>query len=133
MPKRALPLVLLALLAGCGERDRLTFPSNEPGGDDEGPLTTIEVPSVDSFLTEGDPFIVSGRTVDLNGVDTVYFEVFGTGQAFLPLPGGGADTVTFGIPIPGIGLSGTTVIVRVRGVDELGNQGLTAIRQLSIE
>jgi hypothetical protein len=133
MPKRALPLVLLALLAGCDERERLTFPSNEPGGDDEGPLTTIEVPSVDSFLTEGDPFIVSGRTVDPNGVDTVYFEVFGTGQAFLPLPGGGADTVTFGLPIPSIGLSGTTVIVRVRGVDELGNQGLAAIRQLSIE
>jgi len=133
MPNRAIQLGLLALLAGCDERDRLTFPSNEPGGDDEGPVTTIHTPSVDSFLTEGDPFIVAGRTVDPNGVDTVYFEVFGTGQAFLPFHGGGDDTVDFGLPIPTIGLSGSTVVVRVRGVDLAGNQGLTAIRQLTIE
>ena len=133
MPKRAVPPILLALLLGCGERDRLTFPSNEPGGDEDGPVTTIESPASDSTLTEGDFFVVGGRAVDPNGVDTLYFEVFGTGQAFLPFPGGGEDTVSFGIPISTIGLGGTTVIVRVRGVDVLGNPGFATSRQLSIQ
>jgi hypothetical protein len=133
MPKYPFPPLLLALLLGCGERERLTFPSNEPGGDEEGPVTTIDVPSVDSTLTEGDFFVLGGRSVDPNGVDTVYFEVVGTGQAFLPLSGGGEDTVAFGIPIPTIGLSGTTVLVRVRAVDVLGNPGAATGRQLQIE
>jgi hypothetical protein len=133
MPKSAVLPLLLALLLGCGERDRLTFPSNEPGGDEDGPVTTIETPSADSTLTEGDFFVVGGRAADPNGVDTLYFEVFGTGQAFLPFPAGGEDTVSFGIPISTIGLSGTTVIVRVRAVDVLGNPGLATSRQLSIE
>ena len=133
MPKQANALLLLALLTGCDERERLTFPSNEPGDDDVGPVTRIEVPSVDSFLTEGDPFIVAGRTVDTSGVDTVYFEIVGSGQAFLPVSGEGQDTVAFGLPISTIGRSGTNLFVRVRGVDLLGNQGLTAVRQISIE
>ncbi|HYC33625.1 MAG TPA: hypothetical protein VEB59_15150 [Gemmatimonadales bacterium] len=133
MPNRALTVVLFALLLGCDERERLTFPTDEPGSDEEGPITTIEVPSIDSMLTEGDPFVAGGRAVDPAGIDTVYFEVFGTGQAFLPQPGGGAETVSFGLPIPTIGLSGTTVIVRVRAVDRLGNQGTAAVRLISIE
>ena len=133
MPKLACCTALLVVFAaGCGERERLTFPSDEPG-DTEGPVTTILNPSVDSVLTEGDPFIVGGRSVDPNGVDTVYFEVIGTGQAFLPFHGQGEDTVNFGLPIPTIGLSGRNVLVRVRAVDLLGNQGLTAVRQLTIE
>lgn len=133
MPKTRFAVLLLALLAGCEERERLTFPSTDPGNDEEGPVTTIDVPSVDTVLTEGDPFIVGGRTVDPNGVDTVYFEMVGSGQAFLPVVGNGQDTVSFGLPVPTIGRSGSTIVVRVRGVDVLGNQGLTAIRQLAIE
>ena len=133
MPNSAVSPVLLALLLGCGERDRLTFPSNEPGGDEEGPVTTIETPASDSTLTEGDFFVLGGRAVDPNGVDTLYFEVFGTGQDFLPFPAGGEDTVSFGVPISTVGLSGTTVIVRVRAVDVLGNPGLATSRQLAIE
>ena len=133
MPNRALTLALFALLLGCDERERLTFPSDEPGTDEEGPVVSIDVPSIDSVLTEGDPFVAGGRAVDPAGIDTVYFEVFGTGQAFLPQPGEGADTVSFGLPIPTIGLSGTTVIVRVRAVDRLGNQGSAVVRQLLIE
>jgi hypothetical protein len=133
MPKPVRPLILFALLSGCGERDRLTFPSNQPGGDDEGPVSTIDVPSIDSTLTEGDFFVLGGRVVDPNGVDTVYIDAAGTGQAFLPIVGEGEDTVSIGIPIPTVGLSGTTVVVRIRGVDLLGNQGLTVRRQLLIE
>jgi|SRR3712207_2483324 len=132
MPKRALLLVVFALTAGCDERERLTFPTDEPS-EDVGPVTTILTPSVDSFLTEGDAFVLDGRSVDPDGIDTVYFEVFGTGQSFLPFPGGGDDTVSSGLPIPTINLSGTTVIVRVRAVDLFGNQGLAAVRQLTIE
>lgn len=133
MPRHALLLVAVALVLGCDERERLTFPSGEPPDDEVGPVTTITSPSVDSFLTEGDAFILEGRTVDRDGVDTVYIEIFGTGQAFTPLTGDGEDTVTFGLPIPSIGLSGTTVIARIRGVDRVGNQGSAAVRQISIE
>ena len=131
MPNRVVLLGLLALLAGCDERERLTFPSNEPEA--QGPVTTIETPSADSFLTEGPPFIIAGRTVDEDGVDTVYFEVFGTGQGFPPLSGGGETTVSFGLPLPTLGLAGRTVTIRVHGVDLLGNEGATTIRQLMIE
>ena len=133
MPKRSSALVLLALLAGCDARERLTFPSNDPGGSGQGPVTTILEPSVDSVLTAGDEFIAGGRTVDPDGVDSVYFEAVGGGQGFLPVLGFGEDTVRFGIPIQTSGRSGATVIVRVRGVDVLGNQGLTATRQITIE
>jgi hypothetical protein len=132
MLKPALPLLLLALVTGCEGRERLTFPSNEPG-DEAGPATTIETPAADTVLTEGDFFVVGGRSVDPDGVDSLYIETFGTGQAFLPVSGEGQESVSFGVPIPTIGLGGTTVIVRVRGVDVAGNQGLAAIRQLQIE
>jgi hypothetical protein len=132
MPKRALMLVAFTLVVGCDERERLTFPTDEPT-ENEGPVTTITTPAVDSFLTEGDAFVLDGRSVDPDGIDTVYFEVFGTGQAFLPFPGGGDDPVSFGLPIPSVGLRGTTVIVRARAVDLFGNQGLAAVRQISIE
>lgn len=129
MPKRALRLVLLTLLAGCEERERLTFPSNEP----EGPVTTIDVPAVDTVLTAGDQFILGGRTTDPDGIDTVYFEVIGTGQVFSPSPGHGDQTVGFGLPILTEGRRGTNVIVQVHAVDREGVRGETARRQLTVE
>lgn len=129
MPNRALRLVLLTLLAGCDERERLTFPSNEPAG----PVTTIEVPAADTVLTAGDQFILGGRTVDPDGIDTVYFEVIGTGQVFSPSPGHGDETVGFGLPIVTEGRSGFEVIVQVYAVDLDGNRGETARRQLSVQ
>lgn len=131
MPKWPVRGFLVLLLAGCEERDRLTFPSGPGVG--TGPVTTIDDPSVDTVVTQGALVIVGGRTVDADGVDTLYFELTGSGQGFLPARGHGEDTVIFGLPIQTTGLGQATVTVRVRAVDILGNQGETATRQLTIE
>lgn len=120
------------LLAACDERERLTFPSNEPGND-VGPVSNIEQPGRDTVITEGDLLLVSGRTFDDNGVDTVYFRVTGSNQTFLPFAAEGDDTVTFGLSISTIGLNNRTVTVEVQGVDLEGNRGEAATRRLSIE
>lgn len=133
MPKTTPWLVLIALLMGCDERDRLTFPSNQPGDDDQGPITVIDIPSDDTVLTEGDPFVVSGRSIDPAGVDTVYFTIDNGGVNFSPLTGEGADTVRFGLQISTIGRSGQTITVSAIAVDVLSNQGGSAIRRLTIE
>lgn len=130
MLKNARWLALVGLLSACDERDRLTFPSNEP--DDEGPATVIDIPSRDTVLTEGEPFVLGGRSVDTSGVDTVYFQILG-GANYPPLPGEGADTVRFGLLIPTAGRAGQTISVTVHAVDLLGNRGESASRRLTIE
>jgi hypothetical protein len=132
--KQAAAFLTLAIaLAACNERDRLTFPSNGPGGDDDqGPVTVIDNPSTDTTLDEGDAFVLSGRSLDTTGVDTVYFDVEGGGVNFLPLPGEGQDTVRFGLVIPTIGNLGQTITITVHAVDLRGNRGTTSIRRLSI-
>ena len=83
MPKKAANLVvatLMLLSAGCQERDRLTFA--DPG-DGVGPVTTIDQPGQsDTTVPAGPEFFVNGRTIDLDGVDTVYFLVIGANQNF---------------------------------------------------
>ncbi len=133
MPKTTPRLVLIALLLGCDERERLTFPSNQPGDDDQGPITVIDIPRDDTVLTEGDPFVLSGRSIDSSGVDTVYFDIVNGAFGFSPLTGEGADTVRFGLQISTIGRSGQTITVSAIAVDVLGNRGGPAIRRLSIE
>jgi hypothetical protein len=132
MPKNPLWMALVVLFAGCDERDRLTFPNSEPG-DDQGPITLIDIPSEDTVLTEGEAFALSGRSIDANGVDTVYFQIEGGGVDFSPFVGEGADTVRFGLLIPTIGHAGQTITVTARAVDLLSNQGGPTIRRLSIE
>jgi Bacterial Ig domain len=133
MPTRAIWWFgLTLLLAACGERERLTFPSNEPG-DEIGPVTTIDHPAADTVVTEGDLMVVVGRTFDDSGVDTVYFQLEGSSQSFLPFAAGGDDTVTFGLPITTVGLSNKTVTVRIFGVDIDGHRGGPVSRRLSIE
>ncbi|MEZ0333942.1 MAG: Ig-like domain-containing protein [Gemmatimonadales bacterium] len=126
-------LASLLVLTGCEERDRLTFPSNEPGGDDLGPVTVIDSPSEDTTLTEGGPFVLSGRSLDATGIDTVYFDVAGGGVNFSPLSGGGQDTVRFGLLISTLGNRGQTITVTAHAVDLHDNQGGVAIRRLTIE
>ncbi|MEP7176470.1 MAG: Ig-like domain-containing protein [Gemmatimonadales bacterium] len=123
----------LTLAAGCGERERLTFPTENPG-DGSGPTTEITRPSVpDTVVVEGDLIIIQGRAYDPDGIDTVYFEVGGTNQGFSPLRGLGADTVDFALQLSTLNFSGATVLLRAYGVDLLGSQGAPVSRQIRIE
>jgi hypothetical protein len=133
--RRAVWWLVVALIGGCAERERVTFPTDTGNnGDGAGPVTSIDEPGAsDTVLVEGDRFVLSGRTVDPDGVDTVYFDVNGLDVSFAPLRGGGADTVSFGLPLSTLGFSGVTVLVRIHGVDMLGNVGQTVSRQLHIQ
>ena len=133
MPKIAVLFALVVLLAGCDERERFTLPSENPGDDEVGPVSDIDIPGMDTVITPGEPFIVGGRSVDSSGVDTVYIAIDGGVVNFSPIPGGGADTVRFGLPIPTEGQSGEIITITVRGVDLFGNRGAPVFRQLTIQ
>jgi hypothetical protein len=114
---------------GCNERNRLTFPNL----DGEGPQSTILDPSQDTTVTAGPFAQVFGRVTDLDGIDTVYFEVTGGGASFQPHIGNGDDTVTFSLPLATAGLGGTTMTVMVFGTDIGGVRGDTAVRQVTVQ
>ena len=132
MPGKLVWGVLLALLVGCEERERLVFAPG-PSEDTEGPITHIDPPSTDTILTEGDLFVMGGRSVDPSGVDTLYIEVVGANLSYLPLDGDGQDTLNFAINLPTLGLTGRTITVGVHGVDLIGNVGATVTRRLTIQ
>jgi hypothetical protein len=123
--------VLVLLAAACETRDRLTFP--EPS-DGIGPVTMIDRPDAsDTTVDAGADFLVSGRTVDPDGVDTVYFLVIGGNQHFNPFrPSPPTDTVRWGLPLSTFGRSGSTITVQAYGVDILGNQGAPSTRQVIV-
>ncbi|MGH7702441.1 MAG: hypothetical protein ACREMO_05075 [Gemmatimonadales bacterium] len=122
--------VLVGVLAGgCGERDRLTFQSP---GDSVGPVSTIDRPGQDTTVTAGPGFLVTGTTVDSDGVDTVYFQTIGGVSNFPPFAAS-TDTVRFGLPVTTNGQSGQTITVTVFGVDRLGNRGNSVSRQLVVQ
>ena len=122
--------ILMVLAAGCEERDRLTFPNPI---DDIGPVTTIERPSVfDTTVDAGPDLVVSGKTVDPVGVDTVYFLVIGGNQPGPYRPTPAVDTVLWGLPVSTSGRSGQTLTVEVYGVDIRGNQGAHTTRQIHV-
>jgi hypothetical protein len=129
--KVGLAALIAVLAAGCEERDRITFP--EPS-DGVGPVTTIDRPNgADTTIDAGPQFIVQGKTIDLDGVDTVYFLVIGGNQGFQPFePRPPTDTVNFGVPISTSGLSGKTMIVQIHGVDSQGNQGAPSTRSIIV-
>jgi hypothetical protein len=131
MPGKVVWGVLLALLVGCEERERLVFETDPT--DQDGPVTRIDPPSRDTTISEGAPFQIGARTVDTSGVDTVYIEVEGAGVGYQPLHAEGVDTVDFSINLPTLGLAGQTVTVRMYGVDVIGNVGLTVVRRLTIQ
>ncbi len=123
--------MLVALLLGCDERERLTF---EPDPEDRvGPSSRIDPPSQDTTLTEGDFFVIGARTVDTSGIDTVFIDVEGANLNYLPIDANGADTLSFSLNLPTIGLSGRTITLGVHGVDVIGNVGPTVSRRLTIE
>jgi hypothetical protein len=131
MPAKAVWGILVALLLGCDERERLTFESIPE--DEVGPTTHIDPPAQDTTLTEGDFFVIGGRTVDTSGIDMVFIEVEGANLSYPPLDANGADTLTFGLNLPTIGLSGRTITLGVFGVDVIGNIGPTVSRHITIE
>lgn len=123
----------LGILAGCGERDRLTFPVENPG-DGSGPFTNITRPAAtDTAVIEGDLLIVSGYSLDPDGVDTVYIEVTGANQGFAPIIGEGADSVPFALQLSTLGNTGGTILVRAFAVDGVGDRGPAAVRSISIQ
>ena len=130
MRAKAVQWILVALLFGCEERERLTF-ETEPE-DTLGPTSSIDPPSRDTTLAEGDPFILGARTVDLSGIATVFIELEGADLTYPPIDAEGADTLTFSINLPTLGLSGRTITVGVFGEDVIGNTGPTVIRRLTI-
>ncbi len=123
--------VAVAYGTACGERDRITFPTPS---DSVGPVTTIDQPNgPDTTVFGGADLFINGRTVDPDGVDTVYFFVLGGNQNFSPFhPVPQTETVTFGIPITTFGHAGETFTVQIHGVDALGNAGGVSTRQIHI-
>jgi hypothetical protein len=119
-----------ALILGCSERDRLTFPTSVDG---LGPAVTITDPGQDTTVVAGPAALVTGRVVDQDGIDTVYFDVQGGVSSFSPFIANGDDTVNFQLPITTNGLSGTTITVAVSGVNLAGLVGDTALRQITIQ
>ncbi len=131
MARRWRGWLTIGLLAACGERDRLTFPS-APGG--IGPFTNITRPSAaDTTVTRGDLLILTGYSIDPDGVDTVLFEVDGVDQGFGPIVADGADSVAFAVQMSTAGNPGDTITVRVFGVDGVGDRGDASVRQIRLE
>lgn len=132
VPMRAIWWGTLAVLAGCGERERLTFPTENPSSG-SGPITEIFQPdAADTVVPDGDLLLVQGRSRDPDGVDIVVFEVVGVNQGFSPLDAGGADTVHFGLQLSTASHTGDTASIRIYAVDLLGDTGRAATRQIRI-
>ncbi|MGH7581006.1 MAG: hypothetical protein ACREM9_12580 [Gemmatimonadales bacterium] len=131
MPVKAVLGVLLALLLGCEERERLTFETDPT--DRVGPTSQIHTPSQDTVLIEGDLFVIGARTVDTSGIDTVFIQVEGANLNYLPIDANGLDTLDFAVSFPTLNLGGRTVTLGVFGVDVVGNVGPTVSRRITIE
>jgi hypothetical protein len=123
---------VMVLAVGCEERDRLTFPNPNDG---IGPVTMIDQPNgSDTTVRAGPDFFVNGRTIDPDGVDTVYFLLTGGDQHFQPFrPNPPTDTVRFGLPITTSGNSGETILVEILGVDSQGNRGNPSFRRITVQ
>jgi hypothetical protein len=134
MPAKAIWGMLVALLIGCDERERLTF-ETEPE-DRVGPSSHIDPPSSDTTLTADgviSSFVLGARTVDTSGIDMVFIEVEGANLSYLPIDANGVDTLNFAITLPIGSLIGRTITVGVFGVDVIGNVGPTVSRHITIE
>ena len=118
---------------GCVERARIGFEPEDP--ENEGPRATIDNPeTAEVRVPAGPAFDLTGRVTDADGVDTVYFELFGVPEQFQPhVPGEFDDTVRFSLPIGTANRSGTAVTVLVFGTDREGVRGDTASRRIVIE
>jgi hypothetical protein len=133
IPGRAFRWAGLLMLAACGTRERLTFPT-ENTGNDRGPISEVTHPlAQDTVVTSGDLLIIQGRAFDPDGVDTVYVNLSGINQGFAPILGGGDDTVNFAVQLSTIDQSGARLTVQVHAVDRLGDIGAIVSRHINIE
>lgn len=124
----------LLMLTACGTRERLTFPTENPPGNNEGPISEVTHPEAqDTAVTSGDLLIIQGRSYDPDGVDTIYIAVSGTNQGFAPILGEGDDTVNFAVQLSTISDAGAHVTVQVFAVDRLGDRGPSVSRHINIE
>jgi hypothetical protein len=115
---------LVLAIAACGQRDRLTFPTDPGTGAQPGPTTIIIEPiALDTLVTRGDVIEVRGLSTDPDGVDSVYFELDGVNFTLSPIAAQGLDTVDFAFPLSTNNFVGDTVVLRVFGVDVPGSQG----------
>lgn len=119
----------LAILA-CSARDRLTFPTSNDG---LGPAVTITDPGQDTTVSAGPAAFISGRVVDTDGIDTVYFDVQGGLSSFPSLVANGVDTVRFSLPVSTNGLSGTTITIAISAVNLAAIHGDTVSRQVTVQ
>lgn len=124
--------VVAAALTACGERGRLIF---EPDTDGQGPNTMIDTPNEGTArVSAGPPFNVAGRSVDVDGVDSVYFMLVNGSEEFQPYVANEfMDTVRFSLPVSTAGRSGDTILVLVFATDLLGVRGDTSIRRLLVQ
>lgn len=133
LAKRRVCWAILGVLVGCGERERLTFPEEQPGNG-SGPVTNITRPGSGDTLVSGDEqFVVTGFSADPDGVDAVFFEVEGAGVTYAPLNGQGSDTVHFSIQLPTLGRAGDTIFVQISAVDLVGDAGVSSIRRIRVQ
>jgi hypothetical protein len=124
--------IFLVLLAGCGERDRLTFPVENPGNG-SGPITVISRPeAADTEVSADQPLVISGFSTDPDGVYAVFFQVAGAGFGFSPLNGEGMDTVHFAIQVPTLSAFGDTIFIQISATDVVGDSGLSANRRIRV-
>ena len=65
-----------ALVAGCAQRERPTFPTESPGNSAGPKIEILQPEAPDTTVVEGDLVFVDGRASDPDGVDTVYFAKF---------------------------------------------------------
>jgi hypothetical protein len=124
----ALLATLTGALAGCGERERLTYPTPPDG---VGPVTVIEVPSVDTTVSNGDALTIVGRSEDVDGVDSVYFRLFGTAEQYEPLNVDG-NMVRWSLRVTAPRDRAEMIVIRVSAVDRGGNHGFTVDRTIQV-
>lgn len=124
-------VVVFAGALGCDTRDRPDFsPGGAPNG--LGPATTIDAPTQDTTVPAGPALFVNGRSLDQDGIDTLYVLTEGGVTAFSPFVDLGT-TFRFGLPITTNNLTGAVITVRIFGTDRLGNRGDTATRQITVQ
>src|SRR4051794_20679512 len=130
MPNQWSGWLALALIAGCGERDRLTFQGPDGPEDKTPPDALIDDPGQDTVIAEGPEFLVGAQVSDAGGVDPVFVDLGGPDHELPPPQGNGQDPVLVGIPNVPAGNRGLNGTVQVFRVDSAGNRGQRAIRKL---